>query len=498
MIIRLSKVSPVKKLTWLYVSTVIAVSSLTIGGQILTQRSLHNQSEDARVVNIAGRQRMLSQKIAKVAYALTSDNAQLMKERAASEELSSSLQQFKQAHQGLQFGSANLGLTGLNSSTVSEQFAAIEADYQMLVDSAEAVLEAAESNDLDGRFSREMLASIDIGEKQFLPEMNAIVVQYEQEATAKINQLKKTQTILLLLTLLALLPASLPLRQVSLRIKEAISAMQKSGVEVISSSFQISASGKQLEAMVTEQAAASAQISASSKEIAVTARGLSQNVEAVMNSAIQTQAIAESGSHDLATMVAIIDQMEQVTQGIALKLSTIADRATAIDQVVFAMTKVADQTNLLSLNAAIEAEKAGEYGAGFSVVAREIRRLADQTAVAALDIDSLVKEMQSAVSLGSAEVSRFATQVNEGTDSAKQITQQAGTMSEQIQALLPPLAAVNQGIESQFFSASQIRDAMEQLSTGTEQTVQALQETNGALEQLQGVAARLQKEQVMA
>lgn len=491
----MGKLSEIKKLTWLYISTAVVVSGLAIGGQVLTQRSLQNQSKDARTINVAGRQRMLSQKIAKAAYAVASEEASQIRVRAITE-LDTSLRQFETAHENLQFGGAKLEPSGTNSPVVSALFADIAADYQTLTEAASALLEVAD-NEPEGRLIQEILASIDAGERQFLPEMNAIVAQYEQEATAKLKRLKLIQQSLLLLTLFALLPVGWPLLLVIRRTKKTNTAVQQSGVDVISASFQISASGRQLEAMVTEQAAASAQITASAKEIAATAGSLSRNVESVMRSAIETQGLAEDGSQDLASMVAIIEQMEQVTGAIALKLDSIADRAGAIDQVVFAMTKVADQTNLLSLNAAIEAEKAGEYGSGFAVVAREIRRLADQTAIAALDIENLVKEMQSAVSVGSAEVSRFAQQVNEGTGSAKKITRQAEVMSEQIQALLPQLSAVNQGIETQSSSASQIRDAMEQLSTGTDQTVQALQETNTALEQLQGVAARLQTQQAV-
>ncbi|NJL67659.1 MAG: hypothetical protein HC894_14525 [Microcoleus sp. SM1_3_4] len=71
------------------------------------------------------------------------------------------------------------------------------------------------------------------------------------------------------------------------------------------------------------------------------------------------------------------------------------------------ISKVADRTNLLSLNAPIEAEKAGEYGLGFAVVAREIRRLADQTAVATLDIEGMVRDMQSSVAAGVMEMDKF-------------------------------------------------------------------------------------------
>ena len=73
---------------------------------------------------------------------------------------------------------------------------------------------------------------------------------------------------------------------------------------------------------------------------------------------------------------------------------------------------MADQTNLLSLNAAIEAEKAGEYGLGFAVVAMEIRRLADQTAVATYDIEKMVKEMHSAVAAGVMGMDKFSDEVD--------------------------------------------------------------------------------------
>src|SRR5260370_10615076 len=80
------------------------------------------------------------------------------------------------------------------------------------------------------------------------------------------------------------------------------------------------------------------------------------------------------------------------------KLAVLNEKAGNINQVVTTITKVADQTNLLSLNAAIEAEKAGEYGRAFAVVATEIRRLADQTAPPTYGIAQMVKDIQPAAS----------------------------------------------------------------------------------------------------
>ncbi|MDF5725127.1 MAG: methyl-accepting chemotaxis protein, partial [Rhizonema sp. PD37] len=154
--------------------------------------------------------------------------------------------------------------------------------------------------------------------------------------------------------------------------------------------------------------------------------------------------------------------------------------------------KVADQTNLLSLNAAIEAEKAGEYGAGFAVVAREIRRLADQTAVATLEIEQMVKEMHSSVSAGVMQMDRFNQQVNSNVDLVSKISGQIATVIEQVQSLTPRFEEVSQSMSQQFEGAQQISVAIAQLSEASQQTVQSLQETNRAVEQLDDAAHGLQ------
>src|SRR5688572_32151975 len=117
------------------------------------------------------------------------------------------------------------------------------------------------------------------------------------------------------------------------------------------------------------------------------------------------------------TMRLIMDASGAITA----KLAVLSEKTANINSVVTTITKVADQTNLLSLNAAIEAEKAGEYGRGFAVVATEIRRLADQTAVATSDIEQIVREIQSAVSAGVMGMDRFAEEVRTGMNDVQRV-----------------------------------------------------------------------------
>src|SRR5262249_28339799 len=144
---------------------------------------------------------------------------------------------------------------------------------------------------------------------------------------------------------------------------------------------------KQQEASSATFGAASNQIAAAVKEISATGRDLVKTMESVNRMAGETAALAGSGQSKLQNMEVVMRDLDGATASIADKLNAINERSQKITTVITTITKVADQTNILSINAAIEAEKAGEYGSGFLVIAREIRRLADQTASATLDIE---------------------------------------------------------------------------------------------------------------
>ena len=165
------------------------------------------------------------------------------------------------------------------------------------------------------------------------------------------------------------------------------------------------------------------------------------------------------------------------------------EKAGSITQVVTTITKVADQTNLLSLNAAIEAEKAGEYGRGFAVVATEIRRLADQTAVATYDIEQMVKEIQSAVSAGVMGMDKFSEEVRRGMQEVQQVGDQLSQIIQQVQALAPRFESVNEGMQAQATGAEQITQALAQLGDAVHQTVESLRESNHVIDGLNHAAS---------
>ncbi|MBP0599666.1 methyl-accepting chemotaxis protein [Herbaspirillum sp. LeCh32-8] len=266
---------------------------------------------------------------------------------------------------------------------------------------------------------------------------------------------------------------------------------QKSSAQVATSVTEIAATSKQQQATAAETAATTTEIGATSREIFATSRDLVRTMSEVSVVSEQTSNLAGNGQAGLTRMEDTMQSVMDAAGSVSAKLAILNEKAGNINQVVTTITKVADQTNLLSLNAAIEAEKAGEHGRGFSVVATEIRRLADQTAVATYDIEVMVKEIQSAVAAGVMGMDKFSDQVRRGMQEVQNAGGQLSQIIAQVQALAPRFQMVNEGMQAQANSAEQINQALVQLSEAAQQTVESLQQSSQAIEELTVVSNEL-------
>jgi methyl-accepting chemotaxis protein WspA len=264
--------------------------------------------------------------------------------------------------------------------------------------------------------------------------------------------------------------------------------IQRSGLQVNTAVTEIAATAKEQQATATEIAATTAEVGATSREISATSRELARTMREVAGFAEQSAALAGGGQTGLNQMAATMNRVMEATSSIHAKLAVLSDKAANIGQVVTTINRVADQTNLLSLNAAIEAEKAGEYGRGFAVVATEIRRLADQTAIATSDIEQMVREIQSAVSAGVMGMDRFSEDVRTGLGEVQQLGAQLSQIIQQVQALAPRCEAVNDGVQAQSSGADQITQALVQLGEAAQQTVESLRQSSGTIAELNQVA----------
>ncbi|WP_089339930.1 methyl-accepting chemotaxis protein [Burkholderia singularis] len=270
-----------------------------------------------------------------------------------------------------------------------------------------------------------------------------------------------------------------------------VAQAQKSSFQVTTSVAEIAATSREQQATANETAATTTEIGATSREIFATSRDLLHTMNEVSAVAEQSATLAGVGQSGLTRMGETMRSVMDAAGSVNAKLAILNDKAININQVVATITKVADQTNLLSLNAAIEAEKAGEYGRGFAVVATEIRRLADQTAVATYDIEQTVKEIQSAVSAGVMGMDKFSEEVRRGMRDVQQVGAQLSQIIAEVQALAPRFQMVNEGMQTQANGAEQITQALSQLSEAAQQTAESLRQSSQAIDDLTLVANQL-------
>jgi methyl-accepting chemotaxis protein WspA len=260
------------------------------------------------------------------------------------------------------------------------------------------------------------------------------------------------------------------------KIQTVVQRVREGSVQLLSTSSQIAATAKQQEGTVHGLSSSTTEIAAAVREISATSEALAETMGEVNTRANQASNLAIAGREGLGGIETTMKQLMESTGSISTKLGIIRDKSQNITEVVTTITKVADQTNLLSINAAIEAEKAGEYGRGFLVVAREIRRLADQTAVATLDIESMVRLMQDAVSAGVMQMDKFGGEFRSGMERVKEINCQTGRIIEEVEGLVQRFQSVNEGMQSQSIAAKQINEAMVPVAKGTKETQVSLEE----------------------
>ena len=180
------------RLTRLYTLALLAIALLTIGGQIWVHRALARQERDARVINLAGRQRMLSQRIAKNALILAFE-AEPNAKTAARAQLADDFSGWQRVNIGLQNGDETLKLPPLGNAQIRARFAAIDPQFRSIARGAKAILA--------GRIGADAVAPILANEKVWVAGMDDIVFALDAAATARVTRLKGAELLFLVLTL---------------------------------------------------------------------------------------------------------------------------------------------------------------------------------------------------------------------------------------------------------------------------------------------------------
>jgi len=249
-----------------------------------------------------------------------------------------------------------------------------------------------------------------------------------------------------------------------------VARIRDAGERLAAVQTDVSTSLSRQERVVRAFNGSTADIAGAASQLSINSEQLLAATDSVTSAAREASRVADDGRAGLESMSESMRQLDDAMNTFTRKLATIRQRAGGITAVVTTIAKVADQTNLLSVNATIEAEKAGEAGRGFRIVAQEIRRLADQTALATKDIERMVRDMQSAVSSGTMEMDRFRNEVSLRIQQVAAVSDQLTRIATPVQSVTQALEHVHTGMETQSVGARQIRDAMDRLRAGAGQT----------------------------
>ncbi|MBT0662895.1 methyl-accepting chemotaxis protein [Geobacter pelophilus] len=277
------------------------------------------------------------------------------------------------------------------------------------------------------------------------------------------------------------------------KLNEIISMVASNSEKVASSATELHATAAEMASGAEEMAAQAGTVATASEEMSATSGDIAQNCHAAAAGAGQASLAAQAGSAVVDTTVQVMSRIAGRVNDTARTVETLGARSDQIGEIIGTIQDIADQTNLLALNAAIEAARAGEQGRGFAVVADEVRALAERTTKATREIGEMIKAIQS-------ETKSAVAAMEEGVREVESGTMEASKSGEALQSILDQINSVNMQVEQiataaeeQTATTSEISSNIQQINDVVQHTARGAQESVIAANQLSSLAEELSR-----
>ncbi|HEY6331713.1 MAG TPA: methyl-accepting chemotaxis protein [Blastocatellia bacterium] len=270
-----------------------------------------------------------------------------------------------------------------------------------------------------------------------------------------------------------------------------LTRVKQIGLSVTSSATEILAASEQIAAGAQRQADEITNTSSAVEEMAASMSQVSRNAEASAESARRALDMAENGDRAVKDTSQAMGRINQAVQGTAEKMRLLAKRSSEISEIIDLINDVAAQTNLLSLNAAIEAAHAGEAGLGFSVVAEEIRKLAERSARATRDVGALIKAIQNETSEALDAMENGMKEVRDGSTLAEQARQSLQDISHTVRQSAELIEEISAASEEQARVTRNLAGAMQTVSSITLETSAGAHETAQTIQGMVSLSEQL-------
>ncbi|MDU0458381.1 MAG: methyl-accepting chemotaxis protein [Geobacteraceae bacterium] len=277
------------------------------------------------------------------------------------------------------------------------------------------------------------------------------------------------------------------------RLHGIVSQVSGTSTQVADAAAQLHATAERIATGAEEVAAQAATVATAGEEMSATSGDIAQNCQMAAEGAQRASEAAQNGAAVVNATITVMGQITDKVQESARTVDSLGARSDQIGAIIGTIEDIADQTNLLALNAAIEAARAGEQGRGFAVVADEVRALAERTSRATREIGDMIKAIQSETRGAVAAMEQGVSQVESGTVEAARSGESLGDILQQISDVAMQVNQIAIAAEEQTATTSEISSNISQITDVVQKTSQGANDSAQAAARLNDYAEELQR-----